>query len=445
MVQSGLDASAADVIVRNHWAPSTNSGLNSIWAQWLKHCDSTGVEVTSPSVGQFINFLQAVSAGTYRSGDMGGVATSAGWVRSVRSGISSMLALMTATPRLGEHPLVTAFVSSLIKQDVVERGKPGVRYDDTWDATLIFDHWMAQPPTSSLSYADLLDKAISLSRIHMCSRSSDLATLWFGQRRGGETIRFDVSPAGVVRSVSVRYFNPKTGRYMANAHGFTSWIEFPVDDDLPAEVSLPHVLHSLFQRIEARGDFHDQPHVFLATRRSASVIDGTRRYFYEGLTADRLASRMKAIMRAAGVPLDFNSHSARAAGGALLKRKGFDDDTIMDRMRLRSKYIYRKHYKRDSRPVATLRHPVAVSASLAATYSGERSLVEGSAGVDPTANAVPISPTPSPVQPTASPSPALRRSTRPRHGACDRFDPAVPGGWTTAATITARVASRDAR
>eukprot|EP01050_Picozoa_sp_SAG11_P020842 SAG11_NODE_3590_length_2350_cov_7.443803_3_plen_331_part_01 len=99
------------------------------------------------------------------------------------------------------------------------------------------------------------------------------------------------------------------------------------------------------------------------------------------------------------------------AGGALLKRKGFDDDTIMDRMRLRSKYIYRKHYKRDSRPVATLRHPVAVSASLAATYSGERSLVEGSTGVDPTANAVPISPTPSPVQPAASPSPALRRST----------------------------------
>ena len=74
---------------------------------------------------------------------------------------------MAATPRLGEHPLVTAYISSVIKQDVLQRGKPGVRYDDTWDATLIFDYWMSQPETSALAFPALLDKAISLSRIHM--------------------------------------------------------------------------------------------------------------------------------------------------------------------------------------------------------------------------------------------------------------------------------------
>jgi hypothetical protein len=83
---------------------------------------------------------------------------------------------------LGEHPLVTTYIASIIKQDILDRNRRGVRYDDTWDATLTFDLWMEQPPTAELSYSRLLDNATSLSRIQMCSRSSDLQTLWFGER-----------------------------------------------------------------------------------------------------------------------------------------------------------------------------------------------------------------------------------------------------------------------
>ena len=363
MSQSGLDSDAADVLIRNYWSSSTNSGLDSVWSQWLRYCDDSGTDFSSPSIGAFVNFLQAVSSGTYRGGGLAGVATSAGWVRTVRSGVSSMLALMTATPRLGEHPLVTAFISSLIKQDVLERGKPGVRYDDTWDATLIFDYWMDQPEDADLVFPDLLDKAISLAWIHLCSRSSDLATLWFGSRPGGETVHFTVDGAGHATSVSVRYFNPKTGRYLANAHGFTSWLEFPVDDSCPAKVALAPVLLALRDRALARGSLHVSPSVFVSTRRFGSLVAGVRTYFYEGLSADRLATRMSAVMLLAGVPADFKAHSARSAGGALQKARGQSDDDIMDLMRLRSKYIYRKHYKRGARPVATMRHPVAVAAT----------------------------------------------------------------------------------
>jgi hypothetical protein len=73
--------------------------------------------------------MKQVSNGTYRVGDKHGVSTSAGWVRSVRSWISSMLTLMTSAPRLGEHPLVTTYVESIIKQDILDRNRPGVRYD----------------------------------------------------------------------------------------------------------------------------------------------------------------------------------------------------------------------------------------------------------------------------------------------------------------------------
>ena len=65
----------------------------------------------------------------------------------------------------------------------------------------------------------------------------------------------------------------------------------------------------------------------------------------------------------AGVPGDFKPHSGRAAGMAWLKAKGWTDDSIMDRANLRSKYIYRRHYKRGARPVATLVHPTAEPSS----------------------------------------------------------------------------------
>ena len=150
----GLLPAAADVIVRRHWAPGSRSGLCSVWKQWLRHCDSVdGVSFSAPSIGEFINFLQKVSEGAYRTGAKHGVATSSGWVRSVRSGISSLISLMTSAPRMGENPLVTAFISSLIKQDLLDHGKQGVRYGDTWDATLVFDYWMQQPDTDALSYS----------------------------------------------------------------------------------------------------------------------------------------------------------------------------------------------------------------------------------------------------------------------------------------------------
>lgn len=122
------------------------------------------------------------------------------------------------------------------------------------------------------------------------------------------------------------------------------------------------------------------------------MVDGSRVYFYEALTADRLASRMKAIMALAGVPLDFKPHSARSAGSALLKSKGLPDDDIMDLMRLRSKYIYRKHYKRGARLVATMMHPVAVAAATSPVAADpdvpwhtttDHHITMGSAGPDP--------------------------------------------------------------
>jgi hypothetical protein len=85
-------------------------------------------------------YMDRFASCTCRAGAKQGVPTSAGLVRNVRSGISSMLSLMTSAPRLGEHPLVTTYMAFVIEQDILDRNRPGVRYDDTCDATLTFDY-----------------------------------------------------------------------------------------------------------------------------------------------------------------------------------------------------------------------------------------------------------------------------------------------------------------
>jgi hypothetical protein len=451
----GLDASAADVIVRRHWAPGSHSGLNSVWRQWLAHCDTAGITFSSPTVSEFINFLQKIYEGTYRAGNKLGVATSAGWVRSVRSGVSSTLALMTASgDRLGAHSLVTAYVAAVIKTDLLDRNMPGVRYDDTWDATLLLDYWMEQLATADLSYSRLLDKAISLARIHMCSRSSDLATMWFDERMNGRTVDFLTDGDGALTGVKVRYFNPKTGRYLAFANGFTAWETFLVGAEYPPELDLATVLYELYNRVQERGSTAVAPAVFLSVRKGDGVRGRTKGE-YHALRAGTLASRMKAVMLASGVPADFKAHSARAAGGALLKVKGASDDAIMDRMRLRSKYIYKKHYKRDARPVAEHHHPRAApispveelsvssidsldspSSPLLAGYT----LLQGSAGgeEDDIGSGVGFA---SPVPPSPPSTPAvIRRTTRTATTTA-----LCPGAAWSSARATRATKSRSAR
>jgi hypothetical protein len=59
---------------------------------------------------------------------------------------------MTLEDRLGDHPLVKALIMSMHRADAVDRGITGVRYEDTWDANLVFDYWRTQPPTVELPY-----------------------------------------------------------------------------------------------------------------------------------------------------------------------------------------------------------------------------------------------------------------------------------------------------
>ena len=159
---------------------------------------------------------------------------------------------------------------------------------------------------------------------------------------------------------------PKSGRYQVFRSGFTAYEWFRVGDDL--ELDMATVLWVLQSAVLARDRSDD--YLFQST----VARDGQ----YFRLTAARLASRMLAVMAAVGVAGDFKGHSARVAGMAALKAQGWSDDIIMDRARLRSKYIYRKHYKRGVRGgvVFAGTHPAAdVSPPRVASSGGDVSPV----------------------------------------------------------------------
>ena len=224
--------------------------------------------------------------------------------------------------------------------------------------------------------------------------------------------------------------------------------------EYPLELDLATVLYALYNRVQERGSTAVAPAVFLSVRKGDGVRGRTKGEFH-ALLAGTLASRMKTVMLASGVPADFKAHSARAAGGALLKVKGASDDAIMDRMRLRSKYIYKKHYKRDARPVAEHRHPRAapvspvgeMSVSSIDSLDGPSSprlagytLLQGSAGGEDADVGSALGFT-SPVPPSPPSTPAVIRRTA-RTGTTTALCPGA--AWSTA-RATRATKSRSAR
>ena len=59
---------------------------------------------------------------------------SAEWVRKVRSTVSITVSMwQNRGMRIGEHPLVSAYIEALQKDDFLNRSRRKYKYDDTWD------------------------------------------------------------------------------------------------------------------------------------------------------------------------------------------------------------------------------------------------------------------------------------------------------------------------
>jgi hypothetical protein len=278
--------------------------------------------------------------------------------------------------RLGELPIVSAYIQSLLNEDALAGNRP-YRYDDTWDTEPLFD--LIRGSDAYLLVLDtqrdgfqaglhlLRDENIALARVTLCCRSHDLYCVSRGVRSDKDCVRFHFAPGSAaaastavrggrpepplpkgapvgpygITGVSLAFKDPKQRNTMAaRSHGYTDWITL---DSVPAEpaVCLASRLYLYFRATELMPQADD---LLFVTSRPDSKHAGK----CWGLGADALANVMGRMMKKAGIPDEFLPHSARHAGLALRKSQGMSDNDVMSRANMGQR-TYTLHYARQIR------------------------------------------------------------------------------------------------
>ena len=385
----GVDGDVAAELVRTRWSEGGLKNLSTAWAQWSKHvavlaAAGTAIDKLRPTPPELVNFLRKVRYGVYRTGDKKDVMCQASWVRGVRSAISTTVSLWVSGPALGAHPLVSGYITSIKNEDFQFRGEKGYRYDDTWDTEPLYE-WLRKQgsrqgkievtvPQFRSKVQEARDATIPLGRLALACRSHDLTCIYRGMRSNHDTLRFHFDddehacplmtsrkglvakggepepargkPAGSfgVTGVSIRYYGPKQRHSMAvRSHGYTDWITVDAVED--QQICFASNLYWYFRASEVMFSAAGVEGDKLFCSATTDKRHGDK---YWQLSSTSLANRMKAAMEAAGIPLEFKSHSARHAGIAAGKKAGMTDDELMARSNM-SAPTYIKYYSRQVR------------------------------------------------------------------------------------------------
>ena len=395
LCEQGLSAETAEEMLRTRWSQSGKTNIAAGWRQWHEYCIAKNAEiggndkidVMTPNPCQLVDFLRVVRKGLRREGDKQGVATSANWVRAMRSHISTTCTLWMSFA-IGAHPLVTSYITAIQNEDFFDLKKKGYRYDDTWDTEPFYaeirDRELHKKATPINVHQKMMedtigmvrDGALGVGRLALACRSADLTCIFRGIRSEHDTLRFwfanpvacpitrsrtgiksiggePEAPAncdGVgpyrITGVSVRYFGPKQRHSMeVRSHGYTDWITVDAIPDHPG-ICFASLLYWYVRASEAMPKGVRDDHLFCSMK--ALKSNGSR---YHGLVSTSLANIMKRLMKAAKIPDEFLPHSARAAGMAQGKTIGMTDDEVCTRSNV-SRPTYIKYYQRQIRTAA---------------------------------------------------------------------------------------------
>lgn len=269
---------------------------------------------------------------------------------------------------LGEHPLVTAYIRSITNDDFQDKSRRKYRYDDTWDVQLLLDHLTkvrdsaagATYPTAKTSQTGthpvgvasqavraaggvrhatfLRSIVVPLARVLLCCRSHDLTCVYRGIDSDVECVKFARADDGSLLSASVRFYRPKQRNHLpVSSRGYTDWITIEVVPEADV-LCFASLLDEYFSVSAALPRMDDS--LFITKRVKTRTVGK-----YWGFSADRLAKIMKYAMQNAGIPDEFLPHSARHAGQAYLKGKGYSDDDVMSRANMSAR-TYLTHYRR---------------------------------------------------------------------------------------------------
>lgn len=288
----------AVVLLREAWSESRTKQINTAWKRWVDHCTATGTDPEDVTDVRVVNWLTKMfRQNTYK----------ASWFEQHASAISTKMALLLGR-RIGESPLLGTFLKAVRKERPNEP-----RYTETFDTDLLQDLFLKKGPDSKASQSFLLGKLACMLYVNGL-RGSDMAR--------ASVTRSVLSPGSHKLSIVCKTKEATQG----------NWVTHEVPGLAKQPKLCPHcTAQAVLDRRKASDSDSFFPHSRLGTP----------------LTAERISKLARAVMREAGVPVNFAPHALRGAGTTKALVKGHNEEAVRRLGRWSANSVsFRKNYVR---------------------------------------------------------------------------------------------------
>ena len=150
-------------ILTASWRPSTKKQYQVYIRRWTEYCDIRGLNFTSNSVENVVEFLSELFHAKQLSYSA---------INIARSALSTFLTLEGSQHTVGTHPLIVRFMKGIF-----QLAPPKARYQEIWDVQVVFNHLRKLSPAKTLSLRDLTLKVSMLLALISAQRAQSLHLL----------------------------------------------------------------------------------------------------------------------------------------------------------------------------------------------------------------------------------------------------------------------------
>ena len=299
--QQGISARAQEIII-NSWRSGTKKQYKVYLQKWELFCTEHQVSLIQPPVSAILDFLTSLFDN--------GLGYSA--LNTVRSALSSIIALSDSAHTVGNHPLVQRFIKSVFQT------RPSLPcYTQTWDVKVVLNYLKTLSPAIKLNIKQLSQKLAMLCLLVTGCRSQSLLLM---------DVKTMVEGKSSFRFPSVKIVKQsKPGRPQPDL----ILPSYPVDRRL-------RVTTYLREYLDRTKDIRNDNSLFISYCKPHGKISSAT-----------LTRWINIIMKAAGINTDvYKTHSTRAASASAANSHSIPVDLILKTVGWSQECTFCSYYKK---------------------------------------------------------------------------------------------------
>lgn len=286
LTNKNISDRATDIIMQS-WRKGTTKQYSTYLRKWETFCVERSLKPNEPSVSEILDFLLHL----YDNGD--GYSA----LNTARSAVSA-IQVSTEGQTIGSHPLVCRFMRGVFNT------RPSLpRYAETWDANMLLDYLIANPPSSKKYLRDITLRTVTLLSILSGQRVQTLQQLSVE----GNCLKLNQDSCTVFAPGLLKQSRP--GNHLAPL----TFKCYPIQELC--------IVCNLRGYLSATRDLRDSSTKQLFISHSKP---------YKAVTTSTIGRWIKQTIGNAGVDITiFKPHSTRSASSSAAKRNGASTDLIL--------------------------------------------------------------------------------------------------------------------